>query len=372
MLDVYAVRDDTIINANHNFGGGSSMTSWADATGSWANGGDGVVYDGDSEANPLTQTVTLGAGWHDISIVAGGMSDGTYIVRVFRLSNQDTVAETSAYTGSGEQNERFEAVSGDYQIALYATNDADGSVENVILTTTELRIPDATDERFSLNYDEQLLNPVFYVDNGGWEDSTNSWSNSNNLAVYDNDGQANTLHQDDIVIATAGWSRLGIEAAAGSTITNLFARVQGVTPSLITWHNGEREKFFYLAAATYQVDVWAAGITSGGVKLVSLMSVERVSGKKRKSRTITDTDYLTPADEVVLVDPTGGDIYVNLPPLAVSTEAEIFIKRITGGGNAVTVDGNASETIDGSTTYSMSSNGDAVRLVAVSGGWVKM
>lgn len=369
-LDIYFVRDDTIINTNNTFGGGSSMTGWTDATSSWSNGGDGVVYDGDSEQNPLTQTVTLAVGWYHVSGVAGGMTDGKYIYRVIRLADQQAIAETYSDSTTSEGNARFEVEdAGDYQIAIYATADADSSIENVMLTETENRTPSAYDGRYSLNYDELITNPTF---NGGisdWTDATASWSGSNDLAIYDNDGEANLLHTS-VTVPANGWYRLGIEAATGSSISQLYARVQGVTESLITWHSGQRESYFRLSSGTYQVDIWTSGIASGGVKLVSLMSVDKVSGKKRKSRTIDSTAYLTPADELVLVDTTAGDVYVNLPPLALAPEMEVIVKKISSDSNQVVIDGSSSETIDGATTQSTNVQWRAFTMVATEDGWM--
>lgn len=363
-FDIYFIRDDAIINSNNNFGGGSSMTGWSDPSGSWANGGDGVAYDGDSEQNPLTQDVALTIGWYHLSGVAGGMSDGEYIYRVIRLADQQPVAETRSDSIVPEGNDIFYVEQdGDYQIAIFATSDADGSIENVMLTATENRVPAAYDGRYSLNYDEIIDNPTFAGGIGGWTDATGSWTGSNDLAIYDNDGQANLLHQS-VTVPSSGWYRLGIEVAAGSTITQLFCRVQGITPSIIEWHNGQRESFFYLAAGTYTVEMWASGITVGGVKLVSLMSVDAVTGKQRKHRTITATVYLTPADEMVLVDTASGDIYVNLPPLALAPEMEVIIKKISSDSNQVVIDGDSTETIDGATTQSINLQWRSLSLTA--------
>ena len=363
-FDIYFVRDDVIINSNHNFGGGSSMTGWSDPSGSWANGGDGVVYDGDSEQNPLTQDVTLTIGWYHLSGNAGGMSDGEYIYRVIRLADQQSVAETRSDSIAPEGNDIFYVEqAGSYQIAISATSAADGSVENVMLTATENRVPVTYDNRYSLNYDELITNPTFAEGIGGWTDATGSWSGSNDLAIYDNDGEANLLHTS-ITVPANGWYRLGIEVAAGSSIAQLYARVQGVTESLILWHGGQRESYFKLTAGTYQVDVWASGITSGGVKLVSLMSVDKVSGKKRGSRAVDDTAYLTPADELVLVDTGAGDVYVYLPPLALAPEMEVIVKKVSSDSNQVVIDGNGTETIDGATTQSINLQWRSLSLTA--------
>lgn len=363
-FDIYFIRDDVVINSNNTFGGGSSMTGWSDPTGSWANGGDGVVYDGDSEQNPLAQDVTLTVGWYHLSGMAGGMSDGEYIYRVIRLADQQPIAETRSDSVAAEGNDIFYVEqAGSYQIAISATSDADSSVENVMLTVTENRVPVTYDNRYSLNYDELITNPTFAGGIGGWTDATGSWSGSNDLAIYDNDSEANLLHTS-VTVPANGWYRLGIEVAAGSSIAQLYARVQGVTESLILWHDGQRESFFYLPAGTYTVDVWTSSITAGGVKLVSLMAVDKVSGKQRKHRTIAADDYLTTADELILVDTSGGDVYVYLPPLSVAPEMEVIIKKISSDSNQVVIDGDGSETIDGSASQSINVQWRSLTLVA--------
>ena len=52
----------------------------------------------------------------------------------------------------------------------------------------------------------------------------------------------------------------------------------------------------------------------------------------------------------ILMDTTAGAKTVALPAVATSVDAEITVVNITGT-NTITVDGNASETINGATTY---------------------
>jgi hypothetical protein len=62
-------------------------------------------------------------------------------------------------------------------------------------------------------------------------------------------------------------------------------------------------------------------------------------------------------DYTIFVDATSGVITITLPAAAgTPTSGRVYIiKKIDASGNAVTVDGNASETIDGATTYPLAS-----------------
>lgn len=90
--------------------------------------------------------------------------------------------------------------------------------------------------------------------------------------------------------------------------------------------------------------------------------------------TITSADSpFTPAitDELVLCDATSGAITVALRPLADVANRVLTIKKTDSSGNAVTIDGDASEQVEQSggtlsTTRSLSSQGAKARLVASS------
>ncbi len=72
-------------------------------------------------------------------------------------------------------------------------------------------------------------------------------------------------------------------------------------------------------------------------------------------RSVTATTTLTNNDLVLLADPSGGAITVNLPAVASVQPGRQYVVRTTGTTNAVTLDGNASETIDGSATKALAS-----------------
>ncbi len=68
--------------------------------------------------------------------------------------------------------------------------------------------------------------------------------------------------------------------------------------------------------------------------------------------TKTSTYTATANDFTILCDATGGAITINLPAASGCARRIYNIKKIDSSGNGVTIDGNASETIDGSTTKS--------------------
>ncbi len=75
-------------------------------------------------------------------------------------------------------------------------------------------------------------------------------------------------------------------------------------------------------------------------------------------------------NQLVPVDATSGNITVNLLAAATATDGfEIAIKKIDNSSNTVIIDGNASETIDGSTTLTLTGENDTVLLVCDGSNW---
>lgn len=74
---------------------------------------------------------------------------------------------------------------------------------------------------------------------------------------------------------------------------------------------------------------------------------------------------------IYLVDSTSGTITVTLPAAASSSGKQIVVKRKTGS-NSVVVDGNASETIDGATTLTLSVVFEWTTLVCDGAAWFQI
>jgi uncharacterized protein HemX len=62
------------------------------------------------------------------------------------------------------------------------------------------------------------------------------------------------------------------------------------------------------------------------------------------------------------VDATAAPVSVDLPAAASSNGYWLTVKKTDASANAVTLDGNASETIDGATTYALSAQYDSVTV----------
>ena len=72
----------------------------------------------------------------------------------------------------------------------------------------------------------------------------------------------------------------------------------------------------------------------------------------------------------ILCDCTAGAITVNLPAVSGEDAGRTFtIKKIDASGNAVTVDGNASEVIDGATTQTLSAQWDFITIKTNGSAW---
>lgn len=72
--------------------------------------------------------------------------------------------------------------------------------------------------------------------------------------------------------------------------------------------------------------------------------------QRTRSRSVSAATLLTAGDDVVRVDTAGAGVTVTLPPAATHYGKEFYIKKTNAGANNVTIDGNASETIDGAAT----------------------
>ncbi len=78
---------------------------------------------------------------------------------------------------------------------------------------------------------------------------------------------------------------------------------------------------------------------------------------------------ITAADGLVVADASGGAFTVTLPAAADFTGRVYRIKKIDSSANAVTIDGNGSETIDGATTAVLSTQYEAITVVSDGTEW---
>jgi hypothetical protein len=81
----------------------------------------------------------------------------------------------------------------------------------------------------------------------------------------------------------------------------------------------------------------------------------------------TDSPYSPDDEEVIIADSSAGNITISLPAIA-SNQSKVYSVKNIGTGT-VTLDGNASETIDGATTLDIIIQYDAPKIVATSTEW---
>lgn len=87
-------------------------------------------------------------------------------------------------------------------------------------------------------------------------------------------------------------------------------------------------------------------------------------------RTITEGYTVTDDDDIIIVDASGGAITVGLPPAFSNEDMKITIVRKDGTvANAVTIDADGSETINGATPRSLSTQYAAVTLICDGTEW---
>lgn len=89
--------------------------------------------------------------------------------------------------------------------------------------------------------------------------------------------------------------------------------------------------------------------------------------------TSADSPYtVTDNNVIILANATSAVITINLPALPADPSAQpyvLFIKKIDVSGNAVTIDGDAAETIEGATTKSLATQYTHALLINGSAEW---
>lgn len=86
-------------------------------------------------------------------------------------------------------------------------------------------------------------------------------------------------------------------------------------------------------------------------------------------RAVTADDAANLSDDLLVVDATAGAVTIALPAAAGAFGAAFAVKKVDASGNAVTIDANGAETIDGAATVSISTQWETVRVVSDGSGW---
>ena len=99
-----------------------------------------------------------------------------------------------------------------------------------------------------------------------------------------------------------------------------------------------------------------------------------VNAPARDAVTTVDAAYTVEfEDGLILANSTGGALTVTLPLAATMTGRVVTVKRVNGGGNNVTIARSGSDTLDGATSLTLSSQYQSYTLQSdgSAGWWIK-
>lgn len=125
----------------------------------------------------------------------------------------------------------------------------------------------------------------------------------------------------------------------------------------------------FLGSGTYKVvltddndvEKWTADPVAGSIGATGAVDA------KTAAYTITIGD----ATKTIAVDASSGAITITLPTAASATNGfEVTVKKTDSSANAVTVDGNGAETIDGATTLVLSNQNNSATLRCDGSNWI--
>lgn len=173
----------------------------------------------------------------------------------------------------------------------------------------------------------------------------------------------------------------GFVSAATTTSTEIDY-VNGVTSAIQTQLDAKQARStlttkgdIYVATASATVARQAVGSNdqvltadstqTNGIKWASVSSL----GKSVVTKSQADSPYTAAGEDVILFSTTGGASTINLPAAASNTGKLYYIKKTTSDYNVLTIDGNSSETIDGSTTTTLNTQYESIQIVSDGSNW---
>lgn len=203
-------------------------------------------------------------------------------------------------------------------------------------------------------------------------DSTFTYDSTNDILVVGNVvtntiTMASTITTGDAINIVANSVTTGnvvdISSSAPNTSTRNLLKIENTDPLATgtTCIRVDQNNPTGIALGVYSIAVPSFIVFGNGL-------VEHNAGIKyfnvAKVTTYAPTEY----DHIILCDASSGSFSINLPAVAISSKLVYEIKHISSGGNTVTVDGNAGETIDGATTQALTV-GKSIRIICDGSEW---
>lgn len=111
--------------------------------------------------------------------------------------------------------------------------------------------------------------------------------------------------------------------------------------------------------------------TDSGSVVVDAINNNTTNSVHPDYRAVTTTPITAlVTDQLILADATAGAITINLVAVASAAGKTLTVIKTDSSGNAVTLDGNASETINGSTTHALAAQYNRVRVFCNGTQWL--
>jgi hypothetical protein len=96
---------------------------------------------------------------------------------------------------------------------------------------------------------------------------------------------------------------------------------------------------------------------------------DRMGPEYVRTRPVAASDNFWPDDYLVVCNATSGVVTMTLPAAAASQGRKLVAKKIDASANAVTVDGNGAETVDGAASVSITAQYDSVSVISDGTTW---
>jgi hypothetical protein len=145
--------------------------------------------------------------------------------------------------------------------------------------------------------------------------------------------------------------KLGTATTSGGVVTSVGSN----------WASGRQTK--------RRTEDLVHGSGAGHPRAVDLASWHATNNEGNEVKGVLPAGAVTTSDTVVLVNATGGAVTLTLPAAASHSGLYYRIKKIDSSANTVVIDGNASETIDGGLTATMTMQYEAIDIVCDGSNW---
>jgi hypothetical protein len=191
------------------------------------------------------------------------------------------------------------------------------------------------------------------------------------------------------------WTSADFGAQAGNLTVDLFSgNGSNTTVTLSVDPGSENNTFVFLSGLYQQKDTYSVSGTTltfssappSGTNNIQVVSGTTLSigtpsdGTVTKAKlaagalsgdvvSITGATTLTSSHDVVLASSSGGAFQIDLPAAASNADKIMIIKKTSSDLNAITIEGNGAETIDGATSTTLNTQYESIEIVCDGSNW---